>query len=629
MLLIALAVAAATGVEAQPADPAANSQIVVTASLVPVSAALSGTALTVIDAQTIQSLNLPLVADYLRLVPSVSVATTGPLGSQTQVRIRGAEGNHTLTQVDGIEVNDPASSGEFRFETLLADGIERIEVLRGPQSALWGSEAIGGVVNVLTRVPGSGNMVFGEAEGGSFGTYRVGAGGAAGSDKGGITAQATYLDARGIDTSDSGGDKDGYENLTLTGKGVLRPRDNLELGVVGRFSNSNSKFDDFDYVAGTALDAPLSTRTRQLAVRGYASLGLLEDRLTQTVDVQATGSANINRNDGDFQNRSDGRRLKVGYRASGTATGGDFDHRLTFAAEYERQRFTSKDADPTAQSNQRRTRHQTSFIGEYRVEHKGSSAFGISVRHDDSDRYANSTTVRATGAVALPAGFRAHASYGQGVADPTFFDLYGFFPGFFVGNPNLKPEKSRGGDAGLGWSNGTFTADLTAYTANLQNEIVSTFDNKTFLSGVANATGRSHRRGIEASADVRATDWLKLGATYAYLKASQQTVASGLRLRELRRPRDSGSFYASATRGPATMTAGIAYVGSRHDTNFASFRDEKLHDYALITLSGSYEIRPGISLTGRIENAGDADYQDVVGYRTQGIGVHGGIRVRL
>ena len=610
----------------------ATSPIVVTASRTPISEALSGTAISVIDAETIDALRLPLLADYLRLVPSVAVASTGGLGSQTQVRIRGAEGNHTLVFVDGIEANDPASSSEFRFETLLADGIDRIEVLRGPQSALWGSEAIGGVVNVLTRVPPQGRDVYGQIEGGSYGTIRAGVGGGIGSDRAGVTAQATYLTARGYDIAATpGGDKDGYTNLSLSAKAVLRPAPNVELGLVGRFLDADSKFDDFDYTNDVALDAPLATRVRTYAIRGYGTVGLLDDRWTHRAEITFTDAANINRDGGVFQNRSDGSRLKLGYQTSGAITTGAVDHRLTFAVEHERQTFASTDADTAALSNQRRDRAKTAVIAEYRLAVADRFAAGLSVRHDDSNRYPATTTVRATAAGQIGGGISLHASYGEGVADPTFFDLYGFFPTFFVGNPNLLPEHARSVDAGIGWTRGNVKVDVTAYTSELTDEIVPTFDMATFLSGVANATGRSKRRGIEASFEARPADWLRFAASYAYLDASEQKVASGLRLREVRRPRHSGSVTATATAGAIDLAASVALVGARGDTSFPRFVPVPvtLGGYALVTLSGTYRIAPGVALTARVENAADARYQDVFGYRTAGLAAYGGVKVKL
>lgn len=626
LIILATAAAVAALPNLEPiADP-----IVITASRTPVSEALSGTAITVIDASEIEALRLPLVSDYLRLVPSVAVATSGALGTQTQVRIRGAESRHTLVFVDGIEANDPASSSEFRFETLLADGVDRIEVLRGPQSALWGAQAIGGVINVVNRAPALGTQAYGQAEGGSFGTVRAGGGGGWGNDVGGITAQANYLTSRGYDISATpGGNKNGYDNLSLSAKGILHLAPHLELGAVGRYSDVNSQFDDFDYTNGVSLDARLSTRVRTLAGRAYATLGLFDDRWTHTVEVAATDAANVNRDTGVFLNRSDGSRLKFAYQTSGTARVGSLNHRLTLAVEHERQTFASTDADPLALSNQRRDRAKTAVIAEYRAELPERLAAGVSVRHDDSNRYPTETTVRATLAGQFGSGFGAHMSYGEGVSDPTFFDLYGFFPTQFVGNPNLRPEHARSVDAGVGWSHAGIKLDVTGYTSDLTDAIVSTFDSTTFLSGVANATGRSKRRGIEATAQAQVASWLRVDASYAYLDASQQSIAGGRRIQPLRRPPHSGSVSAFASFGRYDLAASIAEVGTRQDTNFATFQNVTLHSYALVTLSGAYRITPHVALTARIENAADSRYQDVYGYRTPGVAAYGGVKVKL
>ena len=610
------------------AATAADPNIVVTAARVPVPAALSGTAIGVVDAATITAVALPLAVDLLRLVPSVAVASTGPLGSQTQVRIRGAEANQTLTFIDGIKVNDPASGGEFRWETLLADGIDRIEVLRGPQSALWGSEAIGGVVNILTRSPAPGRSVFGQAEGGSFGTWAVGGGGNYGSERGGIAAQASYRNSTGIDTSDSGGDRDGYRNLTSTAKVVLRPGSDSELGLVVRHVDAKTRFDDFDYATGQAKDAPLSTDATATALRGYAHAALLDGRWAHQVEVVYNGTGNKNYTGNAFQNRSDGSLFKAGYQTTIKVDTAPVSGVLTGAIEHEVQTFRSADADPLALSNQDRRRNQVSVIADYRATYRDLLAVGASVRHDANSQYANTTTFRATAALALPQGLRAHASYGEGVSDPSFFDLYGYFPAYFAGNPALIPETSRGWDAGLGWAGDRFTVDATWFHSNLLNEIVSTYDYSTGLSGVANASGESRRQGLELSAAVRLADWLRLEASYAYLDATEQRVAGTAQVRELRRPRHSGALTAIAGRDAWQLAASAAFVGRRYDTDFATFSRVTLPAYALLTLSGSYRISDALALTARVENAANARYQDVSGYRTMGIGAFAGVRIK-
>ena len=598
--------------------------IIVTAAREPVRSDLSGSAITILDRDTIEAVGLPQVSELLRLSPGVSVSQSGPLGAQTQVRLRGAESNHTLVFIDGIEVNDPAASGDFRFETLLSDGIERIEILRGPQSALWGSEAIGGVVSVTTRVPGTSSPVFGHAEGGSLGTYRFGGGVSIGDAAGGIVAQADHVRSRGIDIFGLGGDRDGYENLTLSLKGVAKPSASSEVGAVIRYTSAESEFDGSDPVTFLRADTLDETRIRGLALRGFGRVALLDDRWTHRVELQHLDTDNINRDGPTYLNRSDAKRFKATYQSSFEAG----PHRLTAAFEHEKQKYRADDNAYFGGTNQRQSREQNSLVGEYRLTLSDRFSATASVRRDDNDRFANATTWRAAAAGRLGGGFRAHTSYGEGVTDPTFTEQFGFFPGSFVGNANLKPENSRGFDAGLGWGNETMALDLTWFDADLQDEIITTFDTVTFLSGVANATGKSQRNGIEASLDARANDWLRLAATYTWLDAEQGQVAGTARIKEVRRARHSGSLTAIADLDRVTLAASVAYVGKRGDTDFDSFTDVTLGDYALVTLSGKYRLSESIELTARVENAGDADYQDVFAYRTPGLAAYGGLKVR-
>ena len=603
-------------------DPA----ITVTASREPVPVALSGTAITIIDRPQLEALSLPLVKDYLTLSPSVAVSQTGPLGAQTQIRIRGAEANQTLTFIDGIDVTDPASSGEFKYETLLAQGVERIEVLRGAQSALWGSQAIGGVVNIITR---SDRGLYGEAEAGSLGTVRVGGGGGATLGPATLSGQASYLGSDGYNIARSGGDKDGYENLTLHGKALVAAAPNLNFTAVARYTNSNSQFDDFDYGSGVPLDAPFATRSRQLALRGSADLALFDDAWKQTLAIFHLDTANTNRTAGTFQNRSDGSRDSFRYQSSFSFTTGAARHRLTGAVEHDRETFQSIDADPDALSNQQRSRLQTSLIGEYRLDIADWLGGGVAVRHDWNNRFADATTFRATGAVRPGGGFNLHASYGEGVTDPTFFELYGFFPGFFVGNPDLTPERSSGWDVGAGWSNDIAAIDVTWFDNRLKNEIISTFDSETFLSGVANASGRSRRQGLEVSGSLTPAKGLRLAATYAWLDADEQRLAGGARSREVRRPRHSGSVSASYAGKAFDLAASAAITGARDDTDFALFVPVVLPAYTLVTIAGAWHVTPNIDITGRLENTFDAKQVDVFAYRGPGLTAHAGVRLKL
>jgi vitamin B12 transporter len=222
---------------------AADQHIVVTASREPCGDDTPCRSL--FDRETIEALSLPLASDLFRLSPGLSVASTGPRGTQTQVRIRGAEANHTLLFVDGIRFNDPAAGNEARFELLATDLLSRIEVVRGPQSALWGSEALGGVIAVDTPGPGS-SAIAALAEYGSLDSVR--AAGQLATQVGAVSLSGTgsYLRSDGIDSFGSGGERDGFRNQSGSVKAVFRPSPTGELGLVGHYVEGRSEFDGFD-----------------------------------------------------------------------------------------------------------------------------------------------------------------------------------------------------------------------------------------------------------------------------------------------------------------------------------------------------------------------------------------------
>ena len=252
--------------------------IVVTASRVPETARSTAASVSVVDLSTLVHLGAPLVGDYLRLLPSTAVSVSGPAGSLTEVRIRGAEANHTLLFIDGIRANDPAAGNTPRFELLNADLASRIELVRGPQSALWGSEAIGGVVAV-DGDPGTKSGASLMAEGGSFATYR---GSAAGTYVGkdftaalGVAGQKS----RGTDAFDGTGDKDGYDNASLRGRVTWAAAPKVELGLSGFATSGLSQYDGYSPVTFKHADTLDNTRNKLGAGRGWVSAGAIgEDR---------------------------------------------------------------------------------------------------------------------------------------------------------------------------------------------------------------------------------------------------------------------------------------------------------------------------------------------------------------
>jgi vitamin B12 transporter len=254
-----------------PALPIDTDQIVITASRAPETEAQTPASVTVIGQQRIERLGEPVVSALLRLTPSTSVATSGPAGSLTEIRIRGGEANHSLLFVDGIKINDPASGDTPRFEILNADLASRIEVVRGPQSALWGSEAIGGVI-AINGVEDSPGLSAGGA-GGSFGFGRARVSASYVTARASLSGALGFQRATGIDSFSGHGDKDGYRNLSGRVRGTWHPRANVQLGFSALALTGRSQFDGFDPLTFAHTDTLDSSRNRLAAGRLWASVG--------------------------------------------------------------------------------------------------------------------------------------------------------------------------------------------------------------------------------------------------------------------------------------------------------------------------------------------------------------------
>ena len=602
---------------------AENPTVIVTASRAEETAAATPASVTLIDAERIERLGAPLVPEMLRLVPSLSVATSGPAGSLTDVRIRGAEANHTLLFIEGIRANDPAAGNAPRFELLNADLASRIEVVRGPQSALWGSEAVGGVVAVDGAAPGSGGSVV-LVEGGKFDTWRGAARSTLGDAERGVSFGLAAQRSDGIDSFSGDGERDGYRNVSGRISGLYRFTPALLVGVSGFALRGTSEFDGYDPVTFLRDDTLDRTRNRLSAGRLHATLG---DRATRYASLSASllGSSNRNLVDDHLVNRTGATRRTLALEAGHVAG----RHQFIAAIDTEGEHFEARDTDFGGFSDQNRSRRHQSLTLEWKMRDLGPLSTDVALRHDRFSRFKDATTVRGAASLALGQGVSLVATYGEGIAQPTFFDLYGFFPGSFAGNPGLRPEKSRGGEVGLHYHDKQFAAALTLYRQRLDDEIIDIFAFP--LSTTVNADGTSKRRGVEAEAGWTPSDALRLTATYAFLDATEPTAPGGAQLTEQRRPRHSGSVALDGSRGRLRYGVGVAYTGERVDTDFTPFPALRveLAPYWLGSARIAYQVTGPLEASVRIANAFGDRYQDVVGYRTEGRSVHASLRIAV
>lgn len=615
LILAAAAAAAASGPDAD---------IVVTGSRRPLPEAEAPVSVTSFDRDELDELSLPMAADVIRLSPGVSIASTGPRGSQTQLRIRGAEANHSLLFVDGIRFNDPAAGNEARFELLTSDSLSRLELVRGPQSALWGSEALGGVVAIESADGRRGRGLTALGEYGSLDSVRASARFGAETGILALGGGAGWVRSDGID-SFGGGDRDGFDNKSASLKAVLTPLPALEIGLVGHWVRASNDYDGLDPVSFRRADTLDATRNRMGAIGGWAKVKV--DRLELKAETSWLDSANRNFLGGIPINSTFGRRLSADLQASWRLGG----HELIAAAHHEKEDFRARDPSFFGFRDQDRSRKLTALVGEWRARWTPFLSTDVAVRRDWFSAFADSTTIRAA-AIASPAkGLRVHIAYGEGIAQPSFYDLFGFFPGSFVGNPALKPEGSKGWEAGLRWQRGGTRLGITGFSNRLIGEIVGTYDPLTSIAGTANASGESHRRGIEIEVEHRFSGVFSLALNYSFLDADEQSVSGGAVVKEVRRPRHGFNLIAGGSAGTFSWGASAAWVGRRTDSDFDFFPAPTvvLDDYLLASLNIGWRVSRRFEVYVRAENALNADYQDVVGYRTAGRTVNAGLRIRL
>jgi vitamin B12 transporter len=605
-----------------PILPIPTDQIVITASRAPERDADSPASVTIVDKKRIERLGEPLVPALLRLSPSASVSSSGPAGSLTEVRIRGAEANHTLLFIDGIRANDPASGDTPRFELLNADIASRVEIVRGPQSALWGSEAIGGVIAVNGTGDAPGYSAAAEA--GSFGFERAAGSASVKSGDANLSGAVGWQRATGIDSFSGHGDKDGYRNLSGRLRGTVSLASGVELGAAAIALTGKSDFDGYDPFTYEHADTLDNSRNRLSAGRLWADFGSDDSAWSGKIGASLLGSSNRNFLADDPVNHTSGARRTVDGQVERRFATGAVENRLIVAAESDRETFHSRDVVYGGFTNQDQSRDHQALTAEWRATAGGFHG-DVALRRDLFNRFKDATSLRASLLADVGGGFALAGSYAEGIAQPTFFDLYGFFPGNFIGNPALKPESSRGFEGSLRFRRSAVQASLTAYQQRLFDEIVDIYYP---VSTTENREGASHRFGIEAEFAWQLADTLRLSANYSYLHATQPGDVPDEQLYELRRPKHSGSVALDGASGPWSYGASVAYVGAHLDR-------EENYPYAVVRLDSywlagarvAYAVRPGAELFVRGSNLFDAQYADLAGYRTEGRGLFVGIRL--
>ena len=603
---------------------------------------IGGISASVITAEDIEAKKQTSVDEILKGIPGLDIAQNGGPGTTASVFLRGADSKNTLVLVDGVMLNDPSSPNRnANIGALTADNIERIEVIRGPSSVLYGSNATAGVINIITKKGKDKPSVYLGAEGGSYNTWRE-YGGISG--KSGIfnyALSASHLYTEGFSTADDDNDriphdgntveKDGHKNATVSGKFGVDINPDFDVNLVVRYFDTETDTDDsangyvgdrFGPAGPPTWSAPAQPNGKKDArVESKHGLGKLTvhnffmDRfLESTFSYQAS---KLDRKTFDNDNAQkynyDGQTQEVSWQGSLDFDGADVLTLGTsyFMEEMKSNSIDSKDADTTSVWVQNQF-----FVGQ-----------GLDVvaglRYDHHDRFDGKTTWRVAPAYTFQGTETTlKASYGTGFRAPSLFELYSSY-----GNKDLKPEESEGWDVGVeqGFLDRTLKLNVTYFYMEYTNRIG--YDTGT--SKYNQLPGDTLSHGVETSIQWLPSDILDFTFAYTYNDTKDH---NGEKL--VRRPENKFSLNTQyRPMEKLSLNLDLHWVSDREAYSGAKDKDgnsvDVLESYFLANIAASYDLTDHVQLYGRVDNIFDEDYEEAWGYATPGLSGYAGVKLNF
>ncbi|MEH6695275.1 MAG: TonB-dependent receptor [Hyphomonas sp.] len=602
-----LAMAAPAMAQINVIEETTLSTIIVSGSRLDQTATEIGSSVSIISAETIEKLGFDFAIDAVAAAPGVTINQNGAFGGTASVRIRGASSDQTLVLMDGVPINDPSGTGGgYNFAYLDTENIERIEVLKGPQSTLWGSDAIGGVVSIITKRPetGLGGSAFGEY--GSFNTFRGGASISGADETGDFRLAATGMTTDGISKADEANgntEDDGYDSTTLSARGGLNLPSKIRLDGTLLYSDATSEYDSYSGGAqGSIADGDESTETDSLTGNLSLKVPLFDDRLENLFVVGYSDITRTNFTDGAESYYAEGDRALYRYQGTFTVNAAN---KLAFGAE--REDTTANDSDSSIDS--------LFALYEYKPVEKLTLTGGL--RLDDHDTFGSETTGRVAAAYNATDTVIFRASWGQGFKAPTIFQstYVCSFCGLTEPNANLKPETSEAYDVGVDWlsPDGRAQAGIAVFHQETENMIdfsyTAGYDNIAFVTS----------EGLELTGGYQFTNWLGVSANYAYIDAEDGNGNALVRM-----PEHSGDVTVSLDpEGPLSGAVLVRYNGEEPNSSGGT-----LDSWTRVDLTGRYDLTDSVELFARVENLFDEQYQQILGYGTPGLSGSVGVRLR-
>jgi vitamin B12 transporter len=647
---LALALSLSRQAGAQETTQVTLPPIVVSPTTIPTPASQTASSVTVITGEELERDHQRTVPDVLRSVPGLNVVQTGGPGGQTAVFMRGTNSNHVKVLIDGVDMSDPSTpNGAFDFAHLLTGDVERIEVLRGPQSGLYGSDAIGGVISITTKKGEGPPKVAVNLEGGSFGTFNQ-TGSLSGS-QGRFNYAFNVLHYRSTDNwvtpvellaPGEKRNRDSYDNRTYSTRLGVDVTDDVALNFVGRYTDARLLFtgDDFVNFPTPAPEALRDTQVNHNALtRGEAVWKLFDGRLKNYFGVNYTNnwSWNFNPNPDSFTpfgsvappTKNVGEKTKYDWRAEANVLPGQT---LVLGLEKEAQKLRTDSTLSATGVPMLTTAHKTNKAGWVELQSNFFDRVFVVAngRYDDDEAFGPHRTWRIAPAFIVPGTeTKLKASYGTGFKAPTLTELFVNNPAIGqVANPALRPEISRGYDYGFEQPlfNDRLRFGVTYFRNRITDLITTQFDPATFTFSYMNV-GQAETRGYEAFVVALLNDQWKLRADYTYTGTRDLSTDLGL----LRRPAHKASVTAVWTpRDGLSLSATVLHVSSWVDVSrdtavFIPRLDAK--PYTIVNLAANYAVNDHLTLFAHADNVFNYQYQLPVGFERPGLGVFGGVRL--
>jgi vitamin B12 transporter len=607
---------------AQPGARATAAPVVVSPTGIVTPADQVASSVTVVTDKDIQTQQYRTVPDVLNTVPGLNVVQTGGPGGQTSVFMRGTNSNHTKVFIDGIDVSDPSTpNGAFDYAHLLTTDIQQLEVLRGPQSGLYGSDAIGGVISIITQKGDGPPRATASIETGSFKTFNQTAGVSGSQDNLNYALNVAHLHAGDIPVTPlqllPPGQKangNNYDNMTYSTKLGADINEYWSVNSVVRYTDATLLFTGDSGFPGVPNATQSRHAVQQLYNRDEAVLSLFDGRIKNYFGVNYANSRSFDIAPTDpFATITTGERVKYDWHS---VTELAPDNNLIFGAEQQTDRIDTTGFSAENGNKAGFAELQTSFAKRFFLV--------ANIRDDFNDQFGEHATYRIAPAVIVPfTETKLKASYGTGFKAPTLSELYQNFPDFFFfGNPNLKPEQSEGYDAGF--EQPLFNDRVrfgSTYFHNSITNLITTNDTFTSYANIGLAT----TEGTENFVSVKVTERFAVRADYTFTRAID--ASTGLQL--LRRPKEKWSATATwLPIDPLTLSATMLHVSDWLDVSRdGSQSGIAAPGYTIVNLRGDYAVSDQVKVFARVDNLFNLHYQNPTGFLAPGLGVFGGIRV--